>query len=298
MEKVEFNGWKNNVRLANDEIELIVTHDVGPRVIRCGFRGEKNLFAEIAGQQGGEGEGEWMIRGGHRLWVAPEAAPQTYELDNVPIEIEETETGIRTRQAAGKLTGISKSMEIGVLPDTNEVHILHHLKNEGTDPVELSVWALSVMAVGGMAVIPMPAKISHTDRLTHNKEWSLWGYTDFTDPRWTLGSRYIFFRQDTERGPNKLGIAHREGWVAYLLDEFMFVKRFRWMNGATYPDGGVNFETFSNEEFLELESLGPMTCLKPGESVAHEEVWSLYRGIEHVETEGDADRLVRAVAAG
>ena len=46
MEMVSYGGWKNNVRLANKKIEMIVTLDVGPRVIRFGRPGGKNLFKE------------------------------------------------------------------------------------------------------------------------------------------------------------------------------------------------------------------------------------------------------------
>ena len=56
----------------------------------------------------------------------------------------------------------------------------------------------------------------------------------------------VLFRQDPRRGPNKIGIAHRPGWVAYLREGLLFVKRFAFREGATYPDGGVNFETYSN----------------------------------------------------
>ena len=48
MQKVEFNGW-DCVRLANRQVELIVTTEVGPRIIRFGFKGRKNLMAEIEG---------------------------------------------------------------------------------------------------------------------------------------------------------------------------------------------------------------------------------------------------------
>jgi len=292
MEIVEFNGWKNNVRLANKEVELIVTKDVGPRIMRFAFIGEKNLFVEMAGEQGGTGEDEWILRGGHRFWIAPEAKPETYELDNSPIDVEEIEGGVKTIQAVGPITGVRKTMEITLCPESNNAKIVHTLANEGDAPIECAPWALSAMALNGMAVIPLPAKIPHTDRLTHNQEWSLWGYTDFSDPRWTLGSRYIFFRQDPARSPNKLGMAHAEGWVAYLLDEFMFVKKFERKEGAVYPDAGMNFETFSNEDFLEVESLGPMVTLEPGDATTHEEQWSLSSGVAHVDTEEDADKYV------
>lgn len=289
MEIVEYNGWRRCVRLANGQVEVIVTQDVGPRVARFGFIGEQNLFAEIEGEQGGSDEEEWMLRGGHRLWAAPEAKPETYELDNTPIQIEEIDGGIRTRQPVGPLTGLVKTMDIMLETDSTQVTILHSLQNVSQKPVTAAPWALSVMSPGGMAIIPMPRKIAHTERLTHNQEWSIWGYTNLNDPRWSFGSRYVLFRHDPEKGPSKIGMAHREGWVGYLLGEFLFVKRFEWLGGAKYPDGGVNFETFANEEFLEVESLGALTTLEPDESVSHEEQWELYQHVPRVQCEDDVD---------
>lgn len=290
MEIIEFNGWKNNVRLANMEVELIVTKDVGPRIIRFAFIGGKNLFAEINGQQGGTGENEWMIRGGHRFWIAPEEKPKTYELDNSPIEIEEIEGGIRTVQPQGTLSRVSKTMEIYLSQNSNEVRIVHILKNMSDNPVELAPWALSVMNTNGLEIIPLPKKIPHTERLTHNQEWSLWGYTDFSDPRWTLGSRYIFLQHEPQcKGPTKLGIKHQEGWVGYLLDDNLFVKKFKCIEGAIYPDAGMTLETFSCDEFQEIESLGALVTLDPGETTSHEENWSLYRNVPQCKSESDVD---------
>lgn len=294
--RTPYRGWANNITISNGRIELVVTQDVGPRIIRLGFRGERNLMAEMKPQLGKSGETEWMIRGGHRLWFAPEAKPDTYELDNVPVSVSVIDGGVRTRQEPGPITGIQKSMEIRLSGRTNEVEIVHVLTNRGRKARELAPWALTVMAPGGTCIIPLPSRIAHTARLTHNQEWSIWGYTDFSDGRWTLGPRYVFFRQDRRRGPGKLGIAHREGWVAYQLDEFVLVKRFQWTEGARYPDGGVNFETFSNEEMLEVETLGPLVTLKPGKSVKHTEVWQLLQGVKPIKTAADADRLAKRLA--
>ncbi|TFH18348.1 MAG: hypothetical protein E4H02_00035 [Lentisphaerales bacterium] len=295
-ERIKYNGWQNCMRLSNKEVELIVTADVGPRIIRFAFVGERNVLGEIADQAGGTGETEWMIRGGHRLWIAPEEKPKSYELDNTAISIEEIPCGIRTTQEPGNLTHVEKSMEINLASDTNDVTLKHVLTNRGKTSITLAPWALTVMALRGTAIIPMPKHVPHTDRLTHNQEWSLWGYTDLSDPRWKLGPKYIMFRQDPTKGPNKLGIAHREGWVAYLLDEFAFIKRYVHVERAQYPDGGVSFETFSNEEILELESIGPLTTLKHGQSVRHEERWSLHRHIPVCGTEAEIDSHVLPLA--
>jgi hypothetical protein len=293
IETIAYNGWQNNVRLSNGEIELIVTQDVGPRIIRCGFVKGRNLVAEYADQKGKSGEKHWQIRGGHRLWIAPEAKPATYELDNSPIDIRDIKGGIKTVQPVGSITGVQKSMEIRMAEKENVVSVTHILTNRNRKAVTLSPWALTVMAPGGTCIIPLPRKIPHSAQLTHNQEWSLWGYTDFTDGRWTLGSRYILFRQDSRKGPGKLGVAHREGWVAYQLDTFLFVKNFDWIEGAKYPDGGVNFETFSNEDMLEVESLGPLATLKPGQSVRHAETWQLFKNVPRVKTEADAEKVAK-----
>jgi hypothetical protein len=48
--KVEYKGWPNCWRVTNGEVELIVTGDVGPRIMRYGFLGGQNLFKEFPDQ--------------------------------------------------------------------------------------------------------------------------------------------------------------------------------------------------------------------------------------------------------
>jgi len=56
------------------------------------------------------------------------------------------------------------------------------------------------------------------------------------------------------------------GWV--------FVKRFQEQK-LVYPDYGCNVEVFTNNAFLELETVGPLTKLAPGATMIHEERWYL-----------------------
>lgn len=292
IETVYYRGWKHNVRLANREAELIVTRDVGPRILRFGFVGDRNILGELPGQMGGAGEKEWMIRGGHRLWIAPEEKPRTFELDNAPITISKIPGGIRTIQSPGSFAHVQKTMDIILADRRNEATIVHRLTNKGRRGITLAPWALTVMAQRGMAVIPLPQKIPHGKLLINNQNWSLWSYTNLSDPRLTIGQRYIRFRQNPRRGNNKIGLAHREGWIAYLQDDRLFIKRFERLPGAIYPDNDVNFELFTNQQILELESLGPLVKLHPDQTVSHKENWVLYRGVKACRTEADIDKYV------
>jgi hypothetical protein len=68
VEKTEFEGWHNCCRISNREVELVVTADGGPRIIRFGSVGGQSLFKEYFEQQGKIGEGTFQARGGDRVW--------------------------------------------------------------------------------------------------------------------------------------------------------------------------------------------------------------------------------------
>jgi hypothetical protein len=63
-----------------------------------------------------------------------------------------------------------------------------------------------------------------------------------------------------------------------------------------YPDGGANVETFTNADVLEIESLGPLTCLEPGAKVESVEEWELFAGVAAVANEADIEKAIRPLA--
>ncbi len=65
-----------------------------------------------------------------------------------------------------------------------------------------------------------------------------------------------------------------------MLGETLFLKRFPNEATGQYPDGGATMEVYSSHEFLELEHLGPLKTIAPGEEITFEENWSLYKGVQ------------------
>lgn len=274
IQQVPYEGWANNALLKNDHVELIVTLDVGPRVISYKTPNGHNVFKNYPGQMGGSGESEWMIRGGHRLWIAPEG-DVSYSLDNVPVTHEFLPNGIRLDTAPEAPWNLRKILTITLAEDSTEVTVHHRVVNESDRPVEIATWGLSVMAPGGLEIIPNPPLGEHPRDLLPNRLMVLWPYVDMTDPRYRFGSEFVTLRQTADAGPTKIGLAHKEKWVAYLNGETLFVKSFDHQEGANYTDFGCNFETFTNEEMLEIETLSPVRTLQPGQAVEHTEKWHL-----------------------
>jgi len=58
------------------------------------------------------------------------------------------------------------------------------------------------------------------------------------------------------------------------------VKRATAESEKTYADFGCSFETFTNNEFLEIETLGPLTKVAPGQFVDNVERWALFRNVK------------------
>jgi hypothetical protein len=178
---------------------------------------------------------------------------------------------------------------------TAEVEVRHRIRNAGSSPYRLAPWALSMMAKGGTGIHGFPPRGSHPKHLAPTNPLVMWAFTNLSDPRWTLLEKYLCLRQDpAARDPQKVGSFNRDTWGAYLLNGELFVKRFRAAGDpASYPDLGCSFETFANAEFLELETLGPVVTLGPGESVTHTEVWSAHRGVLIEEwTDAELDRVI------
>ncbi len=294
MEKVAYGGWPNCVRLSNGETELVVTTDVGPRIIRFGFVGGQNLLKEYADQLGRTGGEEWRIYGGHRVWHAPEAKPRTYSLDNGPVDCQWDGTTLKLTQPIEPDNRIQKAIDVTLAADGSHVRILHRLINRNPWAVELAPWALTVMAQNGRAIFPQESYRPHTEFLLAARPLVLWHYTDMADPRFTWGTKYIQFRQDPNAtSPQKLGFRNTRGWLAYTLNGDLFMKRYSLDPEAAYPDFGCNTESFTNEEMLELETLGPMTKLAPnGGEVEHIEHWFLFKAdVGEAEADIDANLL-------
>jgi hypothetical protein len=294
IEKTQYRGWSNCYRLSNGEIELVVTTDVGPRVIRYAFVGGRNVFKEFEDQVGKSGESTWQPRGGHRLWIAPEDAVLSYALDNAPVHAEIREGAIELTANIEKETGLQKQMIVTVAPTGAAVEVLHRITNKGSSAREFAPWSLTMMAPGGVAIVPFPPRGTHPQDLPATNPLVMWAYTDFSDRRWHFTKKYLLLRQDpANASPQKTGLFNPVTVGAYLLGSDLFIKRTAATGARKQPDFGCSLETFTNDQFLELETLGVVAEVRPGASVEHTEHWSLHGNIKIPSwTDADIDRVL------
>jgi len=284
VEKTHFGPWEHCYRISNGEVDLVVLAEAGPRILRYGFVGDQNFLREWPDRKGSATlatpDGEWRIIGGHRLWVAPEFSPGTYPADNDPVDVRITDTGLVATAPVEKLTRLEKQIEVRLESRGTRAEIVHRIFNRGYVAVRLAPWALTVMAQNGWGVTGFPPRGTHPEILPPTNPLVMWAFSDFTDARLRLTKKYLALKQDpANRAPQKFGLFHPQTWGAYLLNGQAFMKRLECDPAKTYPDFGASFEIFTNADFLELETLGPLETLDPGGSITHVEKWAAARKV-------------------
>lgn len=263
--------------IENEFLRLDYMEKSGPRVLGLYLKGHAhNLFADAHTFIAPTQYGDYYFWGGHRLWHAPEDIPRTYiPDDHNGIRIEELADGVRLLPPVEAPTGIRKEMELHLLPGKAQVRVRHVLINEGHWAVDLAPWAITQMALGGVALIPQQDQPKEDAKLP-DRSLVLWPYTRLQDERLHLADDYIVV--EGKPGVNsscKIGVRNPQGWLAYLKDEVLFVKQTEAHLENPHFDFGCNTEIYVDHRFLELETIGAMVHLEPGASVEHVENWTV-----------------------
>ncbi|HVF88694.1 MAG TPA: hypothetical protein VNH22_01430, partial [Blastocatellia bacterium] len=177
LEKISYLNLPNCYRLSNEEIEVIVTTDIGPRIIRYGFIGRQNMLGELPEAANDPDLGRWKPWGGHRLWAAPEAMPRTYAPDNTPIEHEILgQNSIKLMQPTEPSTGLRKEITVTIEAGSTAVLIHHRITNENLWAIELAPWAITIMNGGGEVILPQEPYLPHSEYLLPARPLVLWHY--------------------------------------------------------------------------------------------------------------------------
>lgn len=164
--------------------------------------------------------------------------------------------------------------EISFHLNENCVTLKHRVTWRGKEPIELAPWAITQLRFGGMAVLPQ----SDSDGLQPNRSLVFWPYSQVNDERFELYDDLILIHGCEDEQAFKIGNYNLHGWVACLLGKALFVKRFSVDETQRYPDMDCNVEAYVKDSCIELETLGPLTMLKPREFVTLEETWEVTMG--------------------
>lgn len=285
IKEIDFENFGKCIEISNGKTDVVVTKEIGPRIIRVGLVGKENVMfndlnreniTEHADMEKHYGKGaKWINYGGHRLWVSPESMPETYFPDDKPVEVEFLENGAMFIQNEQPMNGVACKYSVTMSED-GEITVTHYVKNISSSEKRCSPWAITVLNKGGLEIIP---NNTLDTELLPNRRIIAWPYTNLADERLYLGKDFITLKQDSIDQSFKIGLDLHKGTALYAYKDTVFVKKYEHKFDGEYDDFGVSFETYTNSEILEMETIGTVHYLKPGETATHTEKWSVHENI-------------------
>jgi hypothetical protein len=266
-------------RIANEHVWLEVLSAAGPRIIRLGLAGsDDNVLAETPDAGWQTPHGRYELFGGHRLWFAPEDPNLVAVPDSRGLALTSSENGVQLTGQADPATGLVRSIAIELDPTSAAVELRHKLANTGRDSIELAPWSITQLPLGGVATLPQP-HVTAEHVVQPNRLLVLWPYASWDDPRLVLADGACSVRGDAGLAL-KVGTFVPGGRVSYSRNGVTLTKLFEPIPDVRHADLGCNVEVYTDERFLELEVLGPLAQLAPGDEVMLDERWELARSAQ------------------
>ena len=268
---IEYKNFGKCVQFEENGMIVMVTIDVGPRIIYFGDK-QNNILKEDLERKvqvyNDAYKGNWYLYGGHRLWKSPENIC-TYVADNKPVSYRLNEDG------GTFISNIDPKfdyiLDIGI--KKNNVHIENTIVSKSKNIESIAAWALTVMDIGGELTVNLNKKM---DDLNPQQNLVIWPYTDIYDERIKISKEKLIIQQKSGLEPLKLGLFLNTPEAEYSLKGMKFKCKFKEEKSTgKYGDFMSNMEIYTSGDILEIEGLSSMRDLKCGESVTLYEEWSL-----------------------
>jgi len=280
------------IHMESGRVRLLITTSVGPRVLGLLTPDGANHLAELPEMTlECPGSDPIHLRGGSRLWAAPEDPRFTYRPDDDPVGVSEIADGVRLTTRPDAVSKIHREIEIRVA-GPEHFAFDYRVVNHADRSQRLAAWAITMLRPQGRAFLPLLTEPFDPGGFQGQRNIVLWSYSRNDDPRYVLHDHAIEVRSSVLADgpldvPFKVGTSMRRGWAAHYRDGLLFVKYAGHDEAHEYADMGASGQVYSHGDFTELETLGPLTDLRPGDAAEHHEDWAI-----HLVDEAEAERLV------
>ena len=288
MEQINLYGW-NGYRLAAGDVSLVVTPDIGGRVISLKHQDEEIFFVQK------EHQGEvfdfsqvsaWRLEksklgfrlwGGDKTWIAPQKdwwdgiPPLALDAGRYRTIVEDSSVVVQSQVCPE--TGLEVTRRITLRPD-GAIHLRQEIVNKSEDTVRKGIWNVTQILRPFDVYVP-----SVRSKLRSYHEEDL-----------TLPECQIIVAQEgdwcqipcRDNTLFKIGGMTDAGILLSLRrtknETIAFLKTFDFDKTAIYAHRSV-VEVFNarDYDYLEIEIHAPFIPLKPGDGCHHDQLWRLKR---------------------
>jgi hypothetical protein len=281
VEYVSYRGYENCVRIFNNTTQVIIVPQTGGRVLAYRLNGEDIIYRNPA--QDGKSYDDFLTErfdpdaGRFDLGLDTETKPLHDTLWMGPYQVEITgKYSVTLTSQYSHQMGVQLEREFILDSQTSHLIIRQTMINLSENETKWFFWGRTLVPIGGKLVLPLN---------TNSKYPFGWG--DFINRPWEFridnpshhqveikDGRLIFHAENTDRSA-KFATDDSDGWMAYALNNLVFVKRYDVNPEGIYIDHQTAIWYTHGRDFIEMEPNSPIAFLKPGERYTFDEHWWL-----------------------
>ena len=284
--RTNYHSWPEAYLISNGRAFAMVVPAIG-RVMQFGFVGEEGVFWENRALDGRVADGQllvwaakdWVNFGGDKSWPAPEADWNLFTgrkgwrppiaFDGWPAEVRISGNTLALLSPVDPFYGMRAERRIRLHSRKPEMTITTVYTRVEGPPAAIGVWVITQLKEPAGLFAPLPAKSVFPESFV------LLGQGP--PPSLKVDKGLLSLTRNTAAA-HKIGLdADSLLWVGeknVLRIESSRVSR------ATYPDKGSSTEIYTNPDplpYVELETLGPLRQMKPGDKIERSNTYILSR---------------------
>jgi hypothetical protein len=286
IQRTNYHGWPETYVMSNGEVNAVIVPAIG-RVMQFGFVGEPGVFWENRQLDGREVDGqlvvwaakEWVNFGGDKTWPSPEADWSAFTgrkgwrpplaFDGLPATVQIKGSALILSTPNDPFYGVRAHRRIELHGRRPVMTITTTYERIEGLPARIGVWVITQLKEPAGIFAPAPQKSGFPNGyklLSHAAPSSL-----------KIEKGLLSLVRDS-KSAHKIGLDGESLlWVGETHSLRIDSPRAR---NAEYPDQGSSTEIYTNPDplrYVELETLGPLRVMKPGDKIRQGNTYTLSR---------------------
>lgn len=280
--RVDVQGYTDCIELQNKQVRVVLGHHFGGRVLIYESQGQnvlyldesesawnndaKNKSKRVSAGRFDVGPEQWMVRS-DAIWSGPWEATVTADRSAKMVSVIDPDSQMQVTR------------EFQLDEASSRLRIKQTVTNKGSEPLRQCFWSRTFAIHGGIAIVPCNSQRSLLPSLyTLSQNRYLVDYRP-NDPAIERHEDTLLVLKPTEYP--KMLFDSVQGWVGYLAPtDQLFVKTFPVFEHGSYGEvANANLSIWYPQAdkipAVELEPIGPLKELPPGESASFTTQWWL-----------------------
>lgn len=221
-------------------------------------------------------------------FMEPDQIASSFDVSKQRAEVLER-TPLRARVSLNEAMALKYSVDITLDESTAAIKLEYSLKNVGMDQRRVACWSVIALPPEGIILAPFGDSPKSRRRLVV-PSWTRWPQPNMEFGKVALGVGAT----GAKAGPYKIGVRSEAGWIAFVRGRDAIISFSPFQANAEYPEDGANMTFFEGgagrSAWREIEHVGPLQDLRPGEEIKLSETLVLVQIPASVLVQSDALR--------